>query len=440
MKRDIYEQLIEWQNDKYRKPLILRGARQVGKTYILSKFAKEYSTSLYINFERMPEVNPIFEGNLSPKNIIDKLQIQFGMTIKPEKTLLIFDEIQECPNALNSLKYFNEEANEYHIVSAGSLLGVKLKGKNGFPVGKVNFLDLKPLSFFEFLDAAGEERLRKMFEGLDNLEPINESLHEKAITLLKQYFIVGGMPEAVKMFVAEKNFDQVRKVQQSIVDAYVLDFAKHASPSDVMKITTIWESIPNQLAKENKKFIFSQIKKSARAREYESAIQWLVDAGLIYKSFNISTPKIPIDSYADKNIYKIYMLDVGLLSYLSRLPSNVFVQPEQLFMEFKGSLTENFVAQELMSGVFDKLYYWTSSGEAEVDFVMPYHLKVYPLEVKAGVSSHKKSLLVYMKKYNPDIVSRTSLMNLKRDVDICNYPLYLMALFPKLAESHLEEH
>ena len=430
MKRDIYKQLMDWKGDKYRKPLILRGARQVGKTYILTEFAKEYQNSLYINFEGMFDAAYLFEGNIEPDNIINKLQIQFNVSIIPEKTLIIFDEIQECPNALNSLKYFCEKADEYHIASAGSLLGVKLKRGKGFPVGKVDFLDLKPLSFFEFLNAIGEDRLREMFESINRFEPINEALHQKAISLLEQYFIVGGMPEAVEMFVREKNFDNVRKIQRSILDAYALDFAKHASPYEVMKIMAIWESIPNQLAKENKKFIFSAIKKSARAREYEGSIQWLTDAGLIYKTFNVSVPKIPIDSYADRNAYKIYMLDIGLLGCLSRLPIKIMMRQHQLFVEFKGALTENFVAQELMANRFDKIYYWTSRGTAEVDFVLQYELDVYPLEVKSGISARKKSLMVYEEKYNPKILSRTTLMNFRKDGRLCNYPLYIVSLFP----------
>lgn len=431
MMRDLYKKLVSWKNDKYRKPLILRGARQVGKTHILSAFAKEYPNNLYINFEEMPDVIPIFEGNLSPDNIISQLQIKFGVSIEPGNTLLIFDEIQECSGALNSLKYFHEKANEYHIVSAGSLLGVKLNRTKGFPVGKVDFFDLKPLSFFEFLNAMGEERLRTLLENIDKFEPIDEAMHQKAIALLKQYFIVGGMPEAVETYVKEKNFEKVRKVQKAIVDAYALDFAKHASSADVMKIMAIWESISNQLAKENKKFIFSAINKSARAREYEPSIQWLVDAGLIYKSFNVSVPKIPIDSYANKNIYKIYMLDVGLLGCMSRLPVDIMLQQHRLFVEFKGALTENFVAQELIAGgCFDKLYYWSSEGAAEVDFVLPYGLEIYPLEVKAGISARKKSLLVYGEKYQSNVLSRATLMNLKKGGMICNYPLYLVSVFP----------
>lgn len=430
MKRVIYQKLLQWKTDKYRKPLILRGARQVGKTYILTQFSNEYTNHIYINFEKMPGIIPIFTGDIDPQNIIKKLEIYFAIRIETQNTLIIFDEIQECSEALNSLKYFNEEANSYHIVAAGSLLGIKLNREKGFPVGKVDFLDLKPLSFFEFLDAMGQERLRKFLESINAFVPLDEALHQKAISLLQQYFIIGGMPEVVARFIDTQSYDQVRKVQQAILDAYVLDFAKHAEPNDVTKIMAIWESIPNQLAKENKKFIFSAIKKSARARDYESAIQWLVDAGLIYKAFNVTTPKIPLDSYADKNIFKIYLLDVGLLGHMARLPIKILLVQHELFMEFKGALTENFVAQELVVKKFDKLYYWTSVGKAEVDFLLSHELEIYPLEVKAGISTHKKSLLSFGEKYQHKILSRATLINLKSDGNIYNYPLYLIALFP----------
>lgn len=426
MKRDAYKKLLVWKNDKYRKPLILQGARQVGKTYLLREFTKEYNSSLYINFEGMSDVSPVFEGNIEPKSIIKKLEILFNVKIVPETMLLLFDEIQECPNALNSLKYFNEQANEYHIVAAGSLLGVKLKRAKGFPVGKVDFLSLQPLSFFEFLAALEENLLREMLENIDKIGPIDEALHQKAITLLKEYFIVGGMPEAVAIYVAEKDFERVRRVQNAILNAYILDFAKHAPPADVMKIMAIWQSIPNQLARENKKFTFSAIRKSARSREYEASIQWLVDAGLIYKSYNISAPRIPVDSYANKDVYKVYVLDVGLLGCMSSLPPKIILQQQpQLFSEFKGAFTENFVAQELTASGFDRLYYWTSSGIAEVDFVLQQELDVYPLEVKAGISSYKKSLLVYYDDYHPRVLLRSTLLNLKRDGNVCNCPLYL---------------
>ena len=346
-------------------------------------------------------------------------------------TLIILDEIQECPNALSSLKYFNESANEYHIVSAGSLLGVKIKKKKiSFPVGKVNFLEMKPLSFFEFLDALNESRLRQKIENINSFEPLNEALHQKAGSLLKKYFFVGGMPEAVKMFANENNYDLVGEVHKSILDAYSLDFAKYASPSEVMKIMHIWNSIPVQLAKENKKFMFQAVRKSARSRDYESSIQWLTDAGLINKVCHISKPGFPLESYADKNTFKIYMLDTGLLCYMSRLPVQVLLQPNQLFVEFKGALTENYAIQELLANKFKNIYYWTSTGTAEVDIVLQNEMNIYPIEVKAGLSKRKKSLLVYGDKYKTNVLSRTTLMNLKRDGNICNYPLYMIGVFP----------
>lgn len=432
MKRTIYQKLLDWKQDKYRKPLILRGARQVGKTYILSEFAREYSNSLYVNFERNPSTAAIFADNLEPKELLRRLEAFFGTTITPGNTLIIFDEIQECSNALASLKYFNEEANEYHIVSAGSLLGVKLQEKSGFPVGKVDFLDLKPLSFFEFLDALSEEKLREICENITTFTPLNEALHNKAIALLKQYFIVGGMPEVVARFVAERNFAEARKVQQSILDTYALDFAKHAAPHDIMKIMAIWENIPAQLAKENKKFVFSAINKSARSREYERAIQWLVDAGLIYKVCHITAPKIPLAAYTETNIFKIYLLDIGLLGYMSNLPIKAFLEPQQLFTEFKGALTENFVAQELLANNFDKLYYWSSQSSAEIDFILSHESEIYPLEVKAGASAHKKSLLSYAAKYQAKTLLRATLMNLEKNGMVCNYPLYLVGMIKNL--------
>ena len=431
MKRDIYRHLAAWKINKYRKPLILKGARQTGKTFILKEFAKEYHDSVYINFEETPSAKLTFSDSLSPAVIIENLEIQLNVRIQPEKTLVILDEIQECPNALNCLKYFNESANEYHIVSAGSLLGVKIKKRKiNFPVGKVTFLEMKPLSFFEFLDALNENRLRQKIENVNSFEPLNEALHQKAISLLKKYYFIGGMPEAVQIYANEKNYDLVGEVHKSILDAYVLDFTKYATPSEVMKIMSIWNSIPNQLAKENKKFIFQAVRKSARSREYESSIQWLTDAGLINKVYHVSKPGFPLDSYADKSAFKIYMLDTGLLCYMSRLPVQMLLQANQLFVEFKGALTENYAIQELLANIFEKIYYWTSTGMAEVDIVVQNEMNIYPIEVKPGLSRMKKSLLVYGNKYNPDILSRTTLMNLKRDGNICNYPLYMIGVFP----------
>lgn len=348
--------------------------------------------------------------------------------------MIVLDEIQECHQALASLKYFCEKKNEFHIATAGSLLGVKLT--KGFPVGKVNFLDLCPLNFFEFLQAVGEKELVTMLEEMHQPNAISEIFHNKLISFLKYYFIIGGMPEAVDTFLKTQNFEKVREVQKEILDAYILDFAKHAPKDEVIKIMTIWASIPNQLAKENKKFIFSVIRKSARAREFETSIRWLKNAGLIIKVNHIATPKLPLEAYSDKQAFKIFLLDVGLLGAMSKLDPRIILEEDRLFQEFKGSLTENFVAVELQDKHFDELYYWTSEGIAEVDFVGSLQQHIFPLEVKAGFSKKKKSLLVYDKKFSieesaPLVLSRASLRNFAYDGKIINYPLYGICLFPR---------
>lgn len=437
MKRDIYQNLIKWKASNRRKPLILRGARQVGKTYLLKAFGEaEYENIVWINFEQDQRVISLFKRDLDPKRIIQDLSLLLNQKINPHTTLLIFDEIQECPEALNSLKYFNEQANEYHIAAAGSLLGVKLAKIKGFPVGKVNFLNLYPLSFFEFLTALDRQPLREMLANLSHADPLSEPIHNQLIDFLKLYMIIGGMPEAVKQYLINKDLNEVKTIHNEILDAYVFDFSKHAPPIEVMKIMAVWELIPKQLAKENKKFIFSAISPSARSREYETAIQWLVDAGLIYKTYHISTPKMPLEAYADKKTFKIYLLDVGLLAAMARVPPSIILEGHRLFTEFKGAITENFVAQELTVKHGPYLYYWTSEGIAELDFVTQYDMNIYPLEVKSGENKQKKSLSVYGNKYAPSILSRASLMNLVKDGQVCNYPLYLVCKFPELCPSH----
>lgn len=437
MERDFYKKLLSWKSSPLRKPLVLRGARQVGKTYILTEFAKrEYPDYIYVNFEENPLFATLFEENLDPDRLINLLEIHFKRKINPATTFIIFDEIQECSKALASLKYFCEKRNDFHIAAAGSLLGVKLT--QGFPVGQVNFLDLAPLSFFEFLNAIGELPLQEMLNSMDALKPIPELFHKKLISILKFYFIVGGMPEAVSVYLKTNSLEKVREVQKSILDAYVLDFAKHAPKNDVMKIMSIWDSIPNQLAKENKKFIFSAISKSARARDFETSLQWLQSAGLIIRTNRISAPKLPLDAYSDKQAFKVFLLDIGLLGALSKLDPSTILESDQLFQEFKGSLTENYVAVELYDKHFEQLYYWTSEGLAEVDFVIALDRKIYPLEVKAGVSTKKKSLLIYRDKYLKDepasvAISRTTLMNFAIDGGLVNYPLYAVSLFPRLS-------
>jgi predicted AAA+ superfamily ATPase len=433
MKRDIYKKLLAWKQSELRKPLVLRGARQVGKTYILKEFAKnEYDNYIYLNFEDDPALDSIFAQRFDKEKIISSLSIYGeGVKILPGSTLIIFDEIQASNNALNSLKYFNENANEYHIVSAGSLLGIKLSGKKSFPVGQVYFLDLYPLSFLEFLDALGKTALRGLIEesGKDFV-PFPEPFHIELMGLLKYYYFSGGMPAAVFTYCKTGSFDDTRKIQEDIIDAYLLDFAKHAEKSEVMKITTIWQSIPIHLSRENKKFIFSALRKSARARDYEEALQWLFDAGLIYKSYNISMPGIPLISYAITNFFKVFLLDVGLLGAMSNLSPGSIIKGNSIFTHFHGALVENYVVQQLWSKLPGGVFYWTSSGKAEVDFVFSVDDRIYPLEAKAGVNPQSKSLKVYNEKYKPGVLSRTSLLNLKKDGNICNYPLYAISLFP----------
>lgn len=428
MQRDLTEHLQKWKASERRKPLILNGARQVGKTHSLKEFGKSsYQKTAYLNFEKEERLAGYFESTLDPKKLLQILSIHTEIEIEPENTLIIFDEIQECPKALNSLKYFCEEAPSYHIASAGSLLGVKIAHDKGFPVGKVNFLSLYPLSFFEFLSAMGQTQTRQFLEEYTSFEPLPEPLHEKMIEWLKIYFFVGGMPEAVADYAKHSNLTTVREIQLEIIHAYERDFAKHAPPHEIMKITTIWKQIHRQLAKENKKFIFSAIRKSARGRDYENAIQWLSDAGLIHLSHLVETPRFPLSAYADTNSFKIFLSDIGLLGAQSNLSPRVTIERDALFTEFKGAFVENYVAQELIAAKQKALYYWNSEGTAEIDFLIENDHEIFPVEAKAGSSQKKKSLLVYGKQYTPSKLVRTSLMNLKHDGNLYNYPLYFVA-------------
>lgn len=431
MKRDIYLQLEQWQKSTRRKPLVLNGARQVGKTYALKYFGKHFYTQFaYFNFEKDEKLGRYFDETLDPKLLIKYLSIHSETNIEPQNTLIIFDEIQECSRALNSLKYFCEEANEYHLAAAGSLLGVKMVGDRGFPVGKVNFLHLFPLTFFEYLSAIGQDKTRTLLEEYHTYQPLPEPLHEKLIQLLKFYYFVGGMPEVVADYVKNENVQNVREIQLEILNSYEKDFAKHAPPSEVIKITTVWKQVHRQLAKENKKFIFANIRASARGRDYEEAIQWLTDAGLIHKCYHVETPKFPLSAYASTNQFKIFLGDVGLLGAQSDLSAQTIIEGDQLFTEFKGALTENYVAQELFAARQKDLFYWTSEGTAEIDFLVEQNKEIFPLEVKSGTSQKKKSLLVYDNKYIPSKLFRSSLMNLKHDGKIYNYPLYLVSRCP----------
>lgn len=434
MKRDIYQKLLEWKSSARRKPLLLKGARQVGKTYILKKFGEqEYARVAYLNFEEEPLLDDFFKPNLNPQKIITNLSIYLKHDIQPETDLIIFDEIQASNNALNSLKYFNEQANEYHIAAAGSLLGIKLSQPKSFPVGKVNFLYLYPLTFLEFLDAVNQSELRKLIETTTEFIPYPELFHQELIELLRRYYFVGGMPEAVQYFSETKDILKVQEIQNEIINSYVLDFAKHAQPQDIPKLSLIWESIPAQLGRENKKFLFTALKQTARAREYENALKWLEDTGLILRIKLLKTAKLPLTAYSDTNIFKIYALDIGLLSALARIAPEILTKGDQFFTEFKGAFVENYVAQQLTSHQENELYYWKSDGSAEIDFICAHKNAIYPLEAKAGISPRSKSLSFYDGKYNPAVLSRTTLLNLKHDGKVCNYPLYAISLFPELS-------
>lgn len=436
MQRDIYQKLLDWKSSRRRKPLLIKGARQVGKTYILQRFGEqEYSYIAYLNFEEEPLLDDFFKYSLTPEKIIKNISLYFKHDIEPENDLIIFDEIQASNNALNSLKYFNEQANEYHIVAAGSLLGIKLSKPKSFPVGKVNFLNMYPLTFLEFLDAVNQSELRQLIENTSEFIPYPEPFHRKLIDLLRIYYYVGGMPEAVHFFSETNDLFKIREIQNEIINSYVLDFAKHAPTHDIPKLGLIWESIPAQLGKENKKFTFTALKKTARAREYENALKWLEDTGLILRVNLVKAGKIPLNAYSDQTIFKIYSLDVGLLGALAKISPDILTHGDQLFTEFKGAFVENYVAQQLKSHTQTELYYWKSAGSAEIDFICEHGNNIFPLEAKAGINPRSKSLLFYDQKYNPNLVTRTTLLNLKHDGKICNYPLYAISLFPELCKS-----
>lgn len=432
MKRDTYRKMLKWKSSKRRKPLLLRGARQVGKTYILQQFGrKEYETVAYLNFEENPALDDFFQQKLDPKTILANLSLYLGRDIKPGNDLIIFDEIQASNYALNALKYFSERAGEYHIAAAGSLIGITLSRPRSFPVGKVNFLNMYPLTFLEYLDAVGKPGLRQLIETKEDFTPFSQAFHNELVEWLRKYFFVGGMPEPVKHFVETGNLAEVRENQKEIIDSYMLDFAKHAITSDIPKLGMIWNSIPAHLSRENKKFVFSAIRKSARAREYESALQWLENAGLIYRSCQVTTAKSPLQGYMNRSSFKVFVLDVGILGAMANLSPGALVGNGSLFSEYKGAFVENYVAQQLRSEKEIDLYYWTSAGKkAEVDFLCEFDSRIYPLEAKAGINPKSKSLHSFDRQFNPVVLSRTTLLNMRRDGKVCNYPLYAVTLFP----------
>ena len=434
MERYILNDLIKWKNSKYRKPLILKGARQVGKTYILKQFGKNnYEGVAYFNFDHDEDLYNLFTNTKNPKRILEQLSFIYGKAILPEKTLIIFDEIQECQDALNSLKYFQEEANEYHIVCAGSLLGIRLS-HTSFPVGKVDFLNMYPMTFTEFLLADNCKNLVDYMETITQIENIPDIFFNQLEEKLKAYFIIGGMPEVVQVWVNEKNMELVNKVQENILRAYESDFSKHTQDSEANKISLIWNSIPSQLAKENKKFLYQTIKQGARAREYEKSLNWLNDANLIYKVYNITKPDFPLKAYNDLSSFKIYMNDVGLLRKMANLDSRIVVQGNKLFEEFKGAFTENFVLN-MLNTTLDTLPNYYIFDRHEIDFIIQYKNEIIPIEVKANKSSNNISLTKYNQKFNNKVSIRFSMNNLKKDEKVINIPLFLIEYLENILKS-----
>ena len=430
MKRFIINELVKWKKSKYRKPLILKGARQIGKTYILKQFGEEnYEGVAYFNFDHDEDLYNLFSNTKDPKRILEQLSFIYGKAIIPEKTLIIFDEIQECPNALNSLKYFQEEANEYHIVCAGSLLGIRLS-HTSFPVGKVEFLNMYPMTFSEFLVADNCENLVEYMNSIKEIENIPDIFFNQLEEKLKAYFIIGGMPEAVNIWVNEKDMELVNKVQENILKAYESDFSKHTQNSEANKISLIWNSIPSQLARENKKFLYQTIKEGARAREYENALNWLNDANLIYKIYNVKKTDFPLKAYNDLSSFKIYMNDVGLLRKMANLDSRIVIEGDKLFEEFKGAFTENYVLNTLCT-IFDMVPNYFTFDRHAIDFMMQYENRVIPIEVKANKSINNVSLTKYNEKFDNDLSVRFSMNNLKKDGKIVNIPLFLIEYMEK---------
>ncbi len=424
MQRYALKHLISWKNKKNHKPLVIQGARQVGKTWLIQEFGKKYYEQVaYINFDVDLKSREIFDVDYDTERLIMDIGLATKTKINAENTLIIFDEIQECPRALTSLKYFRENAPQYDIIVAGSLLGVACHEGTGFPVGKVSFMNLFPLSFEEFLLAMGEERFVELLNKKDfkTIKLFNNK-YEK---LLKQYCYVGGMPEIVQDFVENKDFESVRNLQKEILSAYEEDFTKHIPANTVAKIRLLWKSIPAQLSKENKKFIYGAAKEGARARDFEAALSWLINSGLVYRVNKITKPDLPITAYEDFNSFKLFVLDVGLLGAMTDLQADTIIDGNRIFEEFKGAIAEQYVLQQFKTIKDLPVYYWSNeTSRAEIDFVIQIKSDVVPVEVKAERNLQAKSLKVYMEKFKPNYAIRTSMADYKKTDNLIDLPLY----------------
>lgn len=429
MKRLMMEQLIAWKKSPYRKPLILKGIRPVGKTWLLKEFGREYyENTAYFNFDEHEEYKQFFETTKDVDRILQNLMLASSQKILPEKTLIIFDEVQDYPNVINSMKYFCENAPQYHIACAGSLLGIALARPSSFPVGKVNFMQIDPMTFTEFLLANGDENLAAYLDTIDALEPLPQAFFNPLYEKLKMYFVTGGMPESVLMWTQARDVDAMQEALSDIIGAYERDFTKHPNVSEFPKISMVWKSVPSQLARENKKFLYKAVKEGARAREYEKALQWLVDARLVHKVYRSSAPGLPVSAYDDLSAFKIYLADVGLLRRLALLAPTAFGERNRLFTEFKGALTENYVLQTLIAQFEAAPRYWSQSNPPyEVDFLIQRDNDIFPVEVKSEANTASKSLKKFKELFSDKVKLRIrfSLDNLRLDGDMLNIPLFM---------------
>jgi predicted AAA+ superfamily ATPase len=434
IKRKALEDLCRWKDKERRKPLIIQGARQVGKTHLMREFGRmAFKNTVYVNFDDSRGVQDLFAPNLDTKRIITSLEYEQHQKINPADTLIIFDEIQECNRALVSLKYFCENAPQYHIVAAGSFLGVAMHEGNSFPVGKVNMMTLYPLSFAEFLSALGEDGLAEAADRADF--PVIAGFKNRFIELLKYYFFVGGMPEAVRSFSQDRNLEDVREIQNAIASNYAADFSKHIHAADIPKVKMLWESVPAQLAKEKKKFVYSDMRQGARSRDYENALNWLVSSGLVYQVNRVSLPNLPLISYKEREHFKLYMLDVGLLSAKAGLDIKTLLKPNaDVFNHFRGALTEQFVLQEFKAlDDSTPIFYWTNNkNSSEIDFVIQKWDEVIPVEVKSSINLKAKSLAAYMSAWKPRAAIRVSMADYARHDHLFDIPLYLAGKFERL--------
>lgn len=423
MIRNAYKNLLQWKNQTKRKPLIIQGARQVGKTWLMKDFgAKEFKQTAYFNFEVTKELHQIFKHGYDPKQILASLNILAGFKIQAEETLIILDEIQACPDAITSLKYFQENNPEYAIFAAGSLLGVAIHQGISFPVGKVDFLNLLPLDFPEFMEAMGKSDLLHAIESSNHL--LIENFHHQYIELLKQYHMIGGMPEVVEDFIKNRDYTKARTIQNNILNSYENDFSKHAPINQLPRIRMVWQSIVGQLAKENSKFIYNVLRTGARAKDFEMAIEWLKDAGLIHKVTRVSKPGLPISSYADWADFKIYLNDVGLMCAMAELTPDIILKGNDLFVEFKGVVSEQFVLQQLVSQGYQSFYWAPENARSEVDFLIQKQNQVVPIEVKSAENLKSRSLRVYYDKFHPSTCIRTSLSGYQKQQWMQNIPMY----------------